>query len=175
MTNAIPIELRPVVVEDAAFILELINTEDWIHFIGDRGVKTLSDAEDYITNRMLPQFLRLGHGNEVILHKETGIPMGTIGLFFRKEEDTIPDIGFSLLPAFYRKGIGYRAGKIILEKAFTQYGLEAVTAFTTHDNIASQKLIEKLGLKYLYDEALPEDPLPLMKYEILSSDWKSDT
>jgi ribosomal-protein-alanine N-acetyltransferase len=167
----ISLELRPIVIEDAPFLFELMNTEDWKHFIGDRNIASISDAEAYIRNRMLPQFNRIGHGNEVIINKETQRPMGTIGLFFRKETDTVPDIGFSILPQYYRRGITFKAGKIILKKAFTQYQLESVYAFTTQDNTASQGLIEKLGMTYVGEEALPDDPLPLRKYLLKKSDW----
>ena len=40
--------IREVTIEDAAFILELFNTPDWLRFIGDRQIHTLSDAEKYI-------------------------------------------------------------------------------------------------------------------------------
>lgn len=40
--------LRHQKIEDAAFILELLNDPSWIQYIGDRGVRTIDDARDYI-------------------------------------------------------------------------------------------------------------------------------
>ncbi|WP_317134301.1 GNAT family N-acetyltransferase [Flavobacterium agricola] len=47
--------IRPTLVEDAEFILELLNSPKWIQHIGDRNVKTITEAENYIKTRMLPQ------------------------------------------------------------------------------------------------------------------------
>ena len=44
--------IRPLIVQDAEFIVELLNTEGWIEFIGDRNVKDVKSAKDYI-NKIL--------------------------------------------------------------------------------------------------------------------------
>ena len=35
---------------DAAFILRLVNEPSWLRYIGDKGVRTLEDAKQYIDN-----------------------------------------------------------------------------------------------------------------------------
>jgi [ribosomal protein S5]-alanine N-acetyltransferase len=40
--------LRFASLDDAAFILELLNDPDWLKFIGDRGVRTIDQAKEYI-------------------------------------------------------------------------------------------------------------------------------
>ena len=52
-----------------------------------------------------------------------------------------------------------------METAFSELGLKKISAITTKENIASQKLIEKLGLKYLKIIRLPDDPEDLLYYE----------
>lgn len=64
--------LKPTTVEDAAFILELLNSPKWLKFIGDRNVKSIAEAEAYIKERMLPQFERLGFTNNVVIRKADG-------------------------------------------------------------------------------------------------------
>ena len=39
--------------EDAAFILELVNEPAWIRNIGDRGIRTIDAAREYILNGMV--------------------------------------------------------------------------------------------------------------------------
>ena len=53
--------LKPTDLEDAEFILQLLNSESFIKYIGDRNVRTIEDAENYIRNRCFPQFERLGY------------------------------------------------------------------------------------------------------------------
>ena len=48
--------LRPMTIEDAEFFMELVNTEKWLKFIGDRNVKDIKAAENYIKERMYPQY-----------------------------------------------------------------------------------------------------------------------
>ena len=43
--------LRRMNVEDAEFIFELVNEPAFIRNIGDKGVRTLEDARNYILNR----------------------------------------------------------------------------------------------------------------------------
>ena len=59
--------MRPISSDDAEFILELYNSPNFIRFIGDRNIKSIQDAEQYILSKFLPQFERLGYGNFLIL------------------------------------------------------------------------------------------------------------
>ena len=76
-----------------------------------------------------------------------------------------PDIGFSFLSEFEGKGYGFEASKKLMEIAFSEFGLKKISAITTKENIASQKLIEKLGLKFQSIVQLPDDPEDLLYYE----------
>jgi len=52
------LHLRPTNLEDAAFIMEMLNTPKWLQYIGDRNVKTVKAAEEYIQVKMMPQLER---------------------------------------------------------------------------------------------------------------------
>jgi RimJ/RimL family protein N-acetyltransferase len=54
--------LRQQTIEDAAFILALVNDPSWIQYIGDRRVRTIEDARDYILKGALAMYDRLGFG-----------------------------------------------------------------------------------------------------------------
>ena len=69
--------IRPTVEEDAAFILELLNTPKWIQFVGDRNVHTEADAQNYIRMRMMPQLERLGYSNNTVILKEGMVKIGS--------------------------------------------------------------------------------------------------
>lgn len=91
--------LRYQKIEDAAFILELLNDPSWIQYIGDRGVRTIDDARDYILKGALDMYARLGFGFYLTELKEGGIPIGICGLVKRDFLEDV-DIGFALLPRF---------------------------------------------------------------------------
>lgn len=159
------LELKPVSIDDAPFFLSLYNSPSFSEFIGDRNLKSVEDAENYIRNRFFPQIEKLGYGNYLITRKEDGEKIGAVGIFEREGLD-VQDIGFSFLEEFQGKGYGYEAASKLLETAFADFGCSKISAITSKQNIASQTLIEKLGLKYLKTVQLPEDTEELLYYEI---------
>ena len=50
--------LRRLTVDDAPFILELLNDPAWLRFIGDKGVRTLDDARDYLRKGPIAMYER---------------------------------------------------------------------------------------------------------------------
>ena len=158
--------LKPAALEDAEFFLELYNSPKFIENVGDRNLRTITDAENYIRDRFFPQIEKLGFGNYVVIRKEDSQKIGAFGIFERDGLD-IMDIGFSFLPQYIGKGYGYEAGAKLRDLAFSEFGLKNLSAITIKTNIPSQKLIEKLGLKFKKTIHLPDDEEELMYYEYL--------
>src|SRR5439155_1135928 len=75
--------LRWMTTDDAPFILELVNEPSWLYFIGDRGVRTMEDARDYIRNGPIEMYARLGFGLYLTERKEDSAPIGICGLLKR--------------------------------------------------------------------------------------------
>src|SRR2546423_13058700 len=138
--------LRWLNVDDAAFILELVNDPSFIRFIGDKGVRDLEGARNYILNGPVASYEKFGYGLNAVDLKETG-PIGICGILKR---DTLPhpDIGFAFLPAYWNKGYAYEASAAVLEHARKTLGIDRLLAITTPDNEASTKLLVKLGLRF---------------------------
>lgn len=156
--------LRPMSLEDGEFILDLYNRPKFIQFIGDRNLKTIADAENYIQNRFLPQMEKLGFGNYLIITKDENQKVGAVGIFEREGLDVV-DIGFSLLDEFEGKGYAYEAAIKVKSIGMDDFGLKKISAITTKDNFSSQRLIEKLGLTFRKFVNIPGDPEELMYYE----------
>ncbi len=160
--------LRPAVVEDAAFVLELLNTPKWLQFIGDRNVKNLEAAKTYIKTRMLPQYERLGYGNYTVIRKRDSVKLGCCGLYDREGLDGV-DIGFSFLPQYEGQGYGYESAHCIMMAGINQFGLQKIGAITVEENLASQRLIKKLGLIFNKKIRLGDDDEELLYYEFIVS------
>lgn len=156
--------LKPAEVQDADFFLELYNMPSFIQYIGDRNLRTKEDAENYITNRFIPQIEKLGVGNYVVILKEDHTKIGAVGIFEREGLDVL-DIGFSFLEKYEGKGYAYESANKLKEVAATDFGVHKISAITTKDNFSSQKLIERLGLKFQKMVTIPEDVVELMYYE----------
>jgi hypothetical protein len=59
--------LVPISVEDAEFIYELFNLPTFIENIGERNIKSVDMAKEYILNNMLPQLEKLGYSTYTIV------------------------------------------------------------------------------------------------------------
>ncbi|PQA94669.1 GNAT family N-acetyltransferase [Chryseobacterium shigense] len=156
--------IQKISVDDQEFIFELYNRPKFIKYIGNRGINTISDAENYIKNRFLPQFDRLGFGNYLLVTKDKGEKIGAVGIFEREGLD-VADIGFSLLEEFEGKGYAFEAAQKVKSIGMDLFGLNKISAITTKDNFSSQNLIKKLGLSFKNYVTLPDDEEELMYYE----------
>lgn len=157
--------LKPTTEEDAEFIFELLNTPKWLKFIGDRNVRSTTDAAEYIKTRMLPQLERLGYGNYTVVRTSDNIKIGTCGLFDREGLEGI-DIGFAFLPDYEGKGYGFESANTLKEVAFKEFGIKEMNAITSKENINCQRLLEKLGLKLRGTTILPNEEEELLLYSI---------
>ncbi|MDG5490840.1 GNAT family N-acetyltransferase [Psychroserpens sp. SPM9] len=140
--------ISKITVEDAPFILELMNTRGWITYIGDRNVKTVKDAATYIKNNQLKAYQTNEFGYyKVQLKAENLKPIGSFGLLKRELLEHV-DIGFSLLPDYHGKGYGFEGATAIMELAKNTFNIKTLYAITLPINKPSIHLLEKLGLSY---------------------------
>jgi [ribosomal protein S5]-alanine N-acetyltransferase len=156
--------LKPADQEDAAFFLQLYNMPKFIRFIGDRNLRTIEDVAHYIQNRFRPQFDKLGFGNYVVMLRENQEKIGAVGIFEREGLDVM-DIGFSFLEAYQGKGYAYESASYLKSIIKQKYGVQRISAITSKDNYASQRLIEKLGLTFRKFLTLPNETEELRYYE----------
>ena len=158
--------IRPTLEPDAELIYQLMNTPKFIKYVGDRAIDSIGAAENYIRTKMLPQLQLLGYSNYTLILKSDGQKIGTCGLYNREAIDGI-DIGFALLPQFESLGYAYEASLRLLNAAFEEFDINEIKGITTKDNYASQRLLEKLGLKLNGTTELPNDDEELLLYKIV--------
>jgi RimJ/RimL family protein N-acetyltransferase len=134
--------------DDASFFKELVNTPNWLKYIGDRNIKTIKDAEIRIKEGHLKSYETNGFGfYKLLLKDENHKPIGTCGLIKRDALEHV-DIGFAMLPDYEGKGFGYESSKAIMELAKNKFKLNKIVAITLENNVSSIHLLEKLGLTF---------------------------
>jgi len=148
--------LRRLTTGDAEFVLELLNEPSFLQYIGDRGVRSLEEAREYIVNRLVASYERNGFGLYLVELKESRIPIGISGLVKR---DALPDadIGFAFLPAYWSKGYAVESAAAVMNYARDVLGLTRIVAITSLDNEGSAKLLGKIGLRFERLIKLSED------------------
>jgi RimJ/RimL family protein N-acetyltransferase len=156
--------LRWVEEKDAEFIYALLNEPGWLKYIGDKGIRTLEDARNYIQNGPRAMYEREGFGLFLTELKEDHTPIGLCGLIKREGLEDV-DIGFAFLSGYQSQGYAYEAASGTLEFA-KNLGLKRIVAITTKDNDSSCRLLEKLGMELDGFVTLPNDTEELKKYKI---------
>jgi RimJ/RimL family protein N-acetyltransferase len=139
--------LRPFTTDDAPFILTLLNEPSFLRYIGDKKVRTLEDARQYLLNGPIASYERNGFGLCPVELKDSQTAIGMCGLL-KREELPDPDIGFAFLPDFWNKGFAFEAAAAVMNDARARLKLNRILAIVNPDNYASIKLLERLGLKF---------------------------
>lgn len=117
------LRLREAQPDDAPFILQLVNEPVWLRHVGDRGIRTLEAAREYILNVLGAAHREHGFGLWLAEHRESSRLVGMCGLIKRPVLADV-DLGFAFLAEYQRQG----------------YALEAARATMDH---AAKKLVER--------------------------------
>jgi [ribosomal protein S5]-alanine N-acetyltransferase len=150
------LNIRRLTLDDAPFIVNLLNQPSFLRYIGDKGVRNLEDAIRYLETGPLASYERFGFGQFLVELKHSGVPIGMCGLLKR---DTLPDadIGFAFLPEYWSQGYALEAANAVMNHAREDLRLRRIVAITSPDNDASMKLLGKLGLRFEQMIKLSED------------------
>jgi ribosomal-protein-alanine N-acetyltransferase len=138
--------LRRLELDDADFILELLNEAAFLRFIGDKGVRSPADARDYILKGPMDSYGRHGFGLYAVCLLD-GTPAGICGLVKRDGLADV-DLGFAFLSRHRAKGYAAESAAAVLAHAGQVLRLRRVVAITAPDNVGSIAVLEKIGLKF---------------------------
>lgn len=159
------LRLRWLTEDDAAFLCALLNDPDFLHFIGDRGVRTEAGARAYARERIRPHYAAHGFGMYAVVPKDGAHPVGLCGLVRRDGLDGV-DLGFAFLPAWRRRGYAVEAARAVIAHARRDAGLTRLLAITQPDNTASIRTLESLGFRYERMVRLPGEDDDLRLYAL---------
>ena len=135
--------IEPLTLSDNNFILELLNTEGWIKFIGQRNINSTADATAYIQKI-------IDNTNTTYWAVKLKGTQTTIGVVTLIKRDYLEhhDIGFAFLPQFANKGYAYEAASAFLKYVMSSFKFSTILATTVPENSSSIKLLKKLGLEF---------------------------
>jgi [ribosomal protein S5]-alanine N-acetyltransferase len=156
--------LRQASSEDANFVLELMNEPSYIANIGDRGVRAVADAIDYIEEKYVASYACHGFGLYLVELKEPSCPIGICGLVKRDTLDC-PDLGFAFLQRFWSRGFAAEAASATLDYARRKLELHCVYGIVTPKNARSIRLLERLGFRHVRSLKVPGQALESNLYE----------
>jgi len=153
--------LREFALSDAPFIRKLLNTPGWLQFIGDRGVATDGDAEQYLANGPMQSYATNGFGLWCVCRIDDGSAMGMCGLLKRETLEHV-DLGFAMLPDVCGMGYARESATATLALAHERLGIVKVLAIASPTNTRSIHLLEKIGFQF--DRLYRQDEEALMLF-----------
>lgn len=160
--------IRPFVLDDAPFILRLLNEPSFITNVADRGVRSIADAERYLREGPLASQARHGHALWHVRLSATKAPIGMAGLLKRDTLDR-PDLGYALLPEHVGQGLAREATEAVMAYAQSALHLTRIAAIVNPDNARSIRLLEHLG--FTLDAPMTLQP----GVEVLRYGWTAPT
>ena len=150
------LRLRKLSLDDAAFILKLVNDPSWLEFIGDKGVRSVDEARTYLAQGPLEMYARLGFGLYLVELRDVATPIGICGLIKRESLADV-DIGFALLPQFAGRGYAHEAASAVMAHAKRDFSMRRLVAITAPGNERSIRLLRRLGMTLEESVDLPRD------------------
>ena len=152
--------------DDAAFLLRLLNEPSFLQHIGDRGVRTIDDARRYVTEGPVHSYAQFGFGLYLVRRREDDVPVGICGVLRRPALDD-PDLGYALVPEFWRLGYAREATSAVLAHARDDLHLTRLSAIVSPDNQPSIALLESLGFRHEETRSLSPGGSPIHLYAMM--------
>lgn len=114
----------------------------------------------------------------VAVERESGLVAGEVGLFWISERDRTAEIGFIFDARHQGKGFATEAAHALVDWAFGTAGIHRVVGRTEARNIASNRVLEKLGMRleahFVENEWVKNEWQSELVYAVLDREWTSD-
>ncbi len=149
--------LRQFTPDYGRLIYELNSDPDVTAFTGD-PVRDWEHGQQVLENSILPQYALYNHGRWAVHKKEDLSFIGWSGLKTRPERDNEIDLGYRYSKESWGQGFATEAAYACLQYGFEKLHLPRIVGRAMPGNLASIRVLEKIGMKYLYDEIVDEHP-----------------
>jgi RimJ/RimL family protein N-acetyltransferase len=140
--------------DDCEFIFALLNEPAFKRYIGDRNIRTLADAREYLRKGPIGSYAMNGFGLFLVSLREDETPVGICGLV-KRDHFELPDLGFAFLEKHWANGYAYESSLAVIEHARTQLSLGDLLAVVSEDNESSIGLLKKVWFRFVEMVCMP--------------------
>ena len=149
--------LRRFTEEDAPLIYKLNSDPEIVKYVHEPVLENVVQAKVILTHNILPQY-KLNLGRWAIHTKADYEFIGWCGLKYIKETE-IYDLGYRLLRTAWGKGYATEAAQYTLIYGLRDLKIKLITGMAHVENIASIKVLAKIGMKFSRDEIIDGQPV----------------
>ncbi len=149
--------LRRFTEDDAALLLQLNSDHEVLKYLHEPVLESEEKAKEIIRDIILPQYsFNLGRW---AIHKKDDLQfIGWCGLKHRTDLNEI-DLGYRLIKTAWGKGYATETAWHTLDYGFNTLHLKTITGRAHIDNIASLKVLEKIGMKFISEGIVDNCPV----------------
>jgi RimJ/RimL family protein N-acetyltransferase len=112
-----------------------------------------------------------------IERKDSGAYAGDVGLYATAHEHRAGELGYILHPDHHGRGYATEAAAPLLELGFTCFGMRRIVGSTEARNLASARVLEKLGMRreahFVENERVRGEWQSEFVYALLESEWRA--
>lgn len=139
--------LRPFTMADVGDLFILGSLPELTRYTGNKPFSSMEVAASFMQNHPLHDYKTVGYGRLACVYKATGKLIGFSGLKFMAEIGET-ELGYRLLPEFWKQGLATEAAKTVLPYAKSTLGLSRVVSLIHPDNEASKNVVRRLGFQW---------------------------
>ena len=143
VTQTERLELRKFSRNDATGFFRLNSDPEVVRYTGDAAFRDVTEAQNFLEG--YDHYALHGYGRWSVYLKETGEYIGFCGLKYSQEKDEV-DLGFRFMRHYWNKGLATEAARESLRIGFEQFGLVKIVGRAMEANLASIRVLEKLGM-----------------------------
>ena len=144
------LEFRPFDLENLPDLAALLRDSAVMRFT-IQGARTVEQSREVLLGFQRAQ-AEHGFSKWAVWRRADGAFVGYCGLdLYPIEGRPEVELGYRLMPAFWGQGLATEAGRAVVEWAFGERGLPYVLAFLDPANVASVRVLEKIGLTRRFD------------------------
>lgn len=163
--------LAPCKLEDLALVHSLWTNEQIKHFLFDDQAISLFEAREFVESSE-QTFAAHGYGIWLIyLRKNNAEPIGFVGLLATEDARLAPRLLYGLHPDYWEYGFATEAADAVLNHAFAALNLPKIVSEVDAPNVASVRILEKLGMSQT--KKVVVNDLPLLYFEITRAEFLS--
>lgn len=151
--------------DDAEAFYPLVSNPEILRFTLDPGggVNSVGQALELLRSRSVADYRKHGFGRLAVVEKASRQLIGFAGLKYLGDRGEV-DLGYRLLPTHWGRGFATESGRAILQDGFTRLGLTRIIATVFPENVASVRVLEKLG--FVFEKPFEYEGHELAQYMI---------
>jgi RimJ/RimL family protein N-acetyltransferase len=166
--------------DDVDNLVELDSDPEVMHFINGGRSTPRQEIESDVLPRFLDFYERfVGYGFWAAVERSTGRFVGWF--HFRSTGAAHPDeveFGYRLRRSAWGQGYATEGSRALIDKGFAEFGVQRVVAFTMVVNVASRRVMEKAGLRFVrtfhqpWPDYIAGEEEGDVEYALLRSEWE---